>query len=169
MANPIVLLGRPLDVRIEPGAEDDVDEVLPVIQGAADVLNAQNDRGQLDALAIRYLGALRGLGVGLGRSFTPCKGTADEDLGLYVYFMGKLDVDRNADPLWWASTMIHDGGHAWLSQNGQPATGVAVEQALTKVQIDYYNAVGGRPTYVANLEGYMADAGAIQARIVADV
>jgi hypothetical protein len=82
-----------------------------------------------------------------------------------VFFIGADDVAVNPDPLWYASTIIHDGGHASLSQQGQMATGVAVEEALTQVQIDYYNAIGGRPTYIASLLNYMGDPAAIQARI----
>ena len=161
----VELLGKVLPVTVEPGAEGVVDEVLPVIQGAADVLNAQFGRGQLSQIAVDYVGALHGLGVALHRSFTPCAGTADVDDGEYVFFIGAEDVAVNPDPLWYASTIIHDGGHAWLSQQGQAATGVAVEEALTQVQIDYYDAVGGRPTYVAALVAYKDDPAAIQARI----
>src|SRR5579864_1323401 len=147
MADPVEILGRALPISIEPGAEGVVDEVLPVIQGAADVLNAQNARGQLSQTATQYIAALSGLGVALHRGFTPCAGTADQTDGEYVYFIGADDVAINSDPLWYASTIIHDGGHAWLSRQGDAATGVPVEEALTQVQIDYYNAVGGRPTY----------------------
>jgi hypothetical protein len=165
MADPVEILGRALPISIEPGAEGVVDEVLPVIQGAADVLNAQNARGQLGQTAIQYIAALSGLGVALHRSFTPCAGTADQADGEYVFFIGADDVAINADPLWYASTIIHDGGHAWLSRQGDAATGVPVEEALTQVQIDYYNAVGGRPTYIADLQSYMSNPAAIQARI----
>ncbi len=99
------------------------------------------------------------------RSFTPCAGTAHVEDGEFVFFIGAEDVAVNPDPLWYASTIIHDGGHAFLSREGQPATGIAVEEALTRVQIEYYNAVGGRPTYVTSLVNYIADPAAIQARI----
>ncbi len=165
----VELLGVTLPVSVEPGAEDVVGEVLPVIQGAADVLNAQSARGQLSPIAIQYVQALKGLGVALHRSFTPCAGTADEAYGEFVFFIGADDVAVNPDPLWYASTIIHDGGHAWLSQQGQPSTGVPVEEALTQVQIDYYDAVGGRPTYVQSLVAYKADPSAIQARIQQEV
>jgi hypothetical protein len=165
MADPVVLLGKALQISIEQGAENVVDEVLPVIQGAADVLNAQFARGQLSPTAIDYVRALGGLGVALHRSFTPCAGTADQNEGEYVFFIGADDVTVNPDPLWYASTIIHDGGHAWLSQQGGAATGVLVEEQLTQVQIDYYDAVGGRPTYVASLQNYKNDPAAIQSRI----
>ena len=165
----IELLGRTLPVSVEPGAEGVVGEVLPVIQGAADVLNAQFGRGQISQVAIDYIGALHGLGVALHRSFTPCIGTADQELGEFVFFIGDADVKVNPDPLWYASTIIHDGGHAWLSQNGRPSVGVDVEETLTRVQIDYYDAVGGRPTYVTSLREYMGDPVAIQARIGQEV
>lgn len=169
MADPILLLGKLLPVSVEDGADGVVAEVLPVIQGAADVLNAQFSRGQLSATAIDYIRALAGLGVALHRGFTPCPGTADESAGDYVFYIGAEDVTFNHDVLWYASTIIHDGGHAWLSQQGQTATGVAVEVALTQVQIDYYNAVGGRPTYITNLQDYMGNPAAIQARINQEV
>jgi hypothetical protein len=165
MAGPVVLLGKTLPISVEDGADAVVDEVAPVIQGAVDVLNAQFARGQLSATAISYIQALAGLGVALHRGFTPCAGTADQAAGEYVYFIGADDVTFNPDPLWYASTIIHDGGHAWLSQQGQAATGVPVEEALTQVQIDYYNAIGGRPTYIASLQSYVGDPAAIQARI----
>ena len=165
MANPVELLGRALPISVEPGAEGVVGEVLPVIQGAVDVLNAQNARGQLSQTALRYIKALSGLGVALHRSFTPCAGTADVADGEYVFFIGAEDVEVNPDPLWYASTIIHDGGHAWLSQQGRTATGIPVEEALTRIQIAYYNAVGGRPTYIASLQGYLSNPSAIQARI----
>jgi hypothetical protein len=165
MVNPVELLGRALPISVEAGAEGMVDEVVPVIQGAADVLNAQHARGQLSQLAIEYVGALSGLGVALHRSFTPCAGTADQDAGEYVFFVGADDVAVNSDPLWYASTIIHDGGHAWLSRRGRTATGVRVEETLTQVQIDYYNAVGGRPTYIASLQTYIDNPAAIRARI----
>jgi hypothetical protein len=169
MVNPVDLLGRQLQIAVEPGADGVVAEVLPVIQGAADVLNAQNARGQLSQTAIQYIGALSGLGVALHRSFTPCAGTADQADGEYVFFIGADDVGLNPDPLWYASTIIHDGGHAWLSRHGRTATGVRVEEALTRVQIAYYDAVGGRPTYVASLQNYIGDPAAIQARITQEV
>jgi hypothetical protein len=138
------LLGKTLPVQTMPGADSAFAEVFPVIQGAVDVLNAQFGRNQLNETAIDYIRALNGLGVALERSFTPCAGTADFSSYQYVFFIGDEDVKVNADPLWYASTIIHDGGHARLSQLGQTAVGVAVEQALTQVQIDYYNSVGGR-------------------------
>jgi hypothetical protein len=165
MADPVVLLGKPMAISIERGAERVVDEVLPVIQGAADVLNAQFHRGQLSPAAVDYVRALSGLGVALHRSFTPCAGTADQDEGEYVFFIGADDVTVNPDPLWYASTIIHDGGHAWLSRRGETATGVPVEERLTQVQIDYYSAVGGRPTYIASLKTYKDDPAAILSRI----
>ena len=169
MANQVDLLGRTLDVSVEPGADGVVAEVLPVIQGAVDVLNAQHARGELSPMAIEYVGALSGLGVALHRSFTPCAGTADLADGEYVFFIGADDVALNADPLWYASTIIHDGGHAWLSRQGRPSIGIPVEEALTRVQIDYYNAVGGRPTYIASLQTYIDNPAAIQARINQEV
>lgn len=165
MVDTVEMLGSALPISVEPGAEDVVSEVLPVIQGAADVLNAQFARDQLSQVAIDYIRSLKGLGVALHRSFTPCAGTADQAAGDYVFYIGADDVTVNPDPLWYASTIIHDGGHAWLSQQSQTATGVAVEQTLTQVQIDYYDAVGGRPTYVTALQDYMGDPVAIQARI----
>src|SRR5579884_1917305 len=116
----VTLLGTVLPIVVEPGAQADVDEVTPVIEAAVQVLNAQSAAGQLADEVVAYIRALRGLGVGSGRSFTPCKGTADEELGDYVYFIGVEDVKRNADPYWYCSTIIHDGGHAWLSQQGRP-------------------------------------------------
>ena len=163
--DPIELLGTKLPISVEAGAEGVVNEVLPVIQGAADVLNAQFARGQLTQANVDYVTALRGLGVAMNRSFTPCAGTADVGAGEYVFFIGAEDVTVNPDPLWYASTIIHDGGHAYLSQHGGVATGGAVEQQLTQVQIDYYNAIGGRPTYIQDLVDYMNDPTAIQARI----
>lgn len=165
MVNPVKLLGRSLPISVEPGADGVVGEVLPVIQGAVDVLNAQNTRKQLSPTALKYIKSLSGLGVALHRSFTPCAGTADVADGEYVFFIGAEDVEINPDPLWYASTIIHDGGHAWLSQQGETATGVPVEEALTQIQIAYYNAVGGRPTYIASLQGYLSNPSAIQARI----
>ena len=75
----------------------------------------------------------------------------------------------NADPNWYASTVIHDGGHAWLSQHGQLATGVDVEVALTQVQIDYYNTVGAPAGYIESLTDYKNNTGAILARIGQEV
>ena len=129
------------------------------------MLNAQFAQGQLSQTAIDYVGALQGLGVALHRSFTPCAGTADVGDGEFVFFIGADDVAVNPDPVWYASTIIHDGGHAWLSRQGQASTGVLVEEALTQVQIDYYGAVGGPPSYVASLVAYKGDPAAIQARI----
>jgi hypothetical protein len=169
MATEIVLLGRSLAVSIEPGAENVVNEVLPVLQRSANVLNDQFSQGQLSQTAIQYIGALRGLGVALHRSFTPCIGTADVADGEFVYFIGADDVTANPDPLWYASTIIHDGGHAWLSQQGQTSTGVPIEEALTQVQIDYYNTIGGRPTYITSLQAYIDNPAAIQARIAQEV
>jgi hypothetical protein len=165
MVNTVKLLGRALPISVEPGAEGVVEEVLPVIQGAVDVLNAQNTRKQLSPTALKYVKALSGLGVALHRSFTPCAGTACLADGEYVFFIGADDVTLNPDPLWYASTIIHDGGHAWLSQQGEAATGIPVEEALTEIQIAYYTAVGGRPTYIASLQGYLSNPTAIQARI----
>ena len=162
----IELLGRTLPVIVEPDAEGVVHEVLPVIQEAAAVLNAHFAAEQLSQTVIDYVGALRGLGIALHRSFTPCIGTADVDDGEFVYFFGAEDVAVNQDPLWYASTIIHDGGHAWLSQQGQVSTGVAVEQALTQVQLDYYAAVQGPPSYVEDLVKYKNDPDAIEARIL---
>jgi hypothetical protein len=162
---PVQLLGADLPITVEEGADGVVDQVLPVIQNAAAVLNTQFAAGQLTPLAISYIRALRGLGVALHRGFTPCAGTQDQGDGEYVFYIGAEDVAVNDDALWYASTIIHDGGHAWLSQQGQLATGVAVEEALIQVQIDYYNAIGGRPTYITDLADYMNDPAAIQARI----
>jgi len=105
----------------------------------------------------------------LHRGFTPCAGTAEVSDGEFVYFIGADDVTVNSDPLWYASTIIHDGGHAWLSQQEQASTGVTVEQALTRVQIDYYTSVGGRPTYITSLQTYIDSPAAIQARIAQEV
>ncbi len=165
----VTLLGTDLPIVVEPGAEDDEAEVTPVIQAAAAVLNGQFADGRLPDRVVDYVRALRGLGVGAGRSFTPCAGTADVEDGEYVYFIGVQDVRVNPDPLWYCSTIIHDGGHAWLSQQGRPATGVEVEQALTQVQIDYYETLGERPSYVQNLIAYRDDPAAIQARILTKV
>jgi len=164
----VQLLNQSLPISVELGAEGVVDAVLPVIQGAVAQLNAQFAAGQLSATAIQYIDALRGLGVAVNRGFTPCKGTQDADVAEYVFFIGAADVAVNPDPLWYASTIIHDGGHAWLDQQDQTATGVAVEQALTQVQIDYYTVLGSRPTYIADLQAYIADPAAIEMRIAQD-
>jgi hypothetical protein len=169
MPDDILLLGRTLSVTVEPGAEDLVGTVYPVIRAAADVLNSQNDQGKLNATAVDYIGALRGLGIAQHRSFTPCIGTADIGDGEFIFFVGAEDVAQNADPNWYASTIIHDGGHAWLSQQDKPSTGVPVEVDLTQIQIDYYTTVDGPPSYIADLQAYRDDPAAIQARIMEEV
>jgi hypothetical protein len=169
MADSVVLLGRTLPISTEPGAQAMHDQVVAVILAAADLLNRQFANGELSDTVAQYIGALHGLGVGSHRSFTPCIGTCDIDLGEFVFFIGADDVAANPDPVWYASTIIHDGGHAWLSQNGQTSIGVAVEQSLTQVQIDYYTKLGNRPTYISNLEAYIGDPDAIQARILQKV
>jgi hypothetical protein len=169
MADTVTLLGRVLPISMEPGADGAYDNVLKAIREAVDHLNDQFARGELSPTVTNYIGALRGLGVGANRSFTPCKGTCDENLGDYIYFVGAADVAANHDGLWYASTIIHDGGHAWLSQQGQPSVGLAVEKALTQVQIDYYTQLGSRPTYITNLQTYMSDDEAINARIAQNV
>ena len=50
-------------------------------------------------------------------------------------------------------------------ERGLTSTGVEVEEALTQVQIDYYGAIGSRPTYIANLETYKTSPDLIRARI----
>ncbi len=168
MLYSIQLLNQSLPISVEPGAEGGAETVMSVIQDAVSQLNAQFAAGRLGSTAIQYIGALQGLGVALNRGFTPCKGTQDADVAEYVFFIGAADVAVNADPLWYASTIIHDGGHAWLDQQNQTATGVTVEQALTQVQIDYFAELGSRPTYMENLPAYIADPAAIQARIAHD-
>jgi hypothetical protein len=176
--NPVPLLGNPLPVTVLPGAEGSADAVLNVIQATATLLNQQS--AQLDDVARKYLGALRGFGVSQQRSFTPCRDTAYQEDGLYVFFLGEFDVlggddaagdfqNGSNDARWWASCMIHDGGHAWLSQQGQIDVGVDVEKALTQVQIDYYNAVGGPASYIQYLQTYMNNNTLILARIAQPV
>ena len=63
----VELLGKVLQASVEAGVENVVDKVLPVIQGAVDVLNAQFANGQLSQVDIDYVGALNGRGVALRR------------------------------------------------------------------------------------------------------
>jgi hypothetical protein len=164
MADPVLLLGKSLPITVAPGVDDaTVAKVLPVIQNAVDVLNGQQDR--LTDVMQKYIGALQGFGISLDRSFTPLPTTADAADGVYVYFFGAADVAINVNPRWYASTIIHDGGHASLSQEGKVAIGVQVEQELVGVQIDYYAAVGDPDNFTANLQNYENDTLAIQHRI----
>lgn len=163
MPAPITLLAKSLPVVVAPGADAASDKVWSVIKAAADLLNAQ--QAQLNATMLQYIGALQGFGIASERSFTPLPDTADAELGVYVFFVGVADVDINDDAHWYASTIIHDGGHSWLSQHNEVAIGIDVEEALTQVQIDYYGIVGDPANYTSSLQNYEHNTVAIQNRI----
>jgi hypothetical protein len=160
----LALLGRLVPVTVDPAVEpNDSTHAMAVLISTTTFLQ-QNAR-TLTPGTIAYINALAGLGIAPKRSFTPCAGTADQQAGDYTFYIGVEDLAINSDPLWWASCMIHDGGHAWLSRQGQVSTGVTVEQMLTQDQIFWMTQLGNCQPYIDALTAYLNDPAAIQARI----
>jgi|HubBroStandDraft_6_1064221.scaffolds.fasta_scaffold27055_6 hypothetical protein len=160
----LALLGRLVPVTVDPAVQpNDATHALAVLIAATTFL--QTHSKTLTPGTIAYIGSLAGLGIAPKRSFTPCAGTADQQDGDYVFYIGVEDLAINSDPLWWAGCIIHDGGHAWLSRQGQVSTGIAVEQMLTQDQIFWMTQLGNCQPYVDDLTAYLNDPAAIQARI----
>jgi hypothetical protein len=160
----LALLGRVVPVTVDPAVQpNDATHALAVLIGATTFL--QSNSKTLTPGMISYIGALAGLGIAPNRSFTPCAGTADQAAGDYNFYIGVEDLQINSDPLWWAGCIIHDGGHAWLSRQGQVSTGVPVEQMLTQDQIFWLTQIGNAQPYIDSLTVYLNNPAAIQARI----
>jgi hypothetical protein len=104
--------------------------ILSVILRAAAKLDAEQKAGLLAAADRDCLGALRGFGLGRGRS--------GQDRGVFVF--GLADVRASQDANYWTSALVHDGLHALLQSRGRPYRD---EVAPCEAQIAYLTRTGG--------------------------
>ena len=115
--------------------------ILSVVLRATAKLDAEEKASLLTPADRECLGALRGFGLGRGRS--------GQDRGVFIF--GLEDVKASQDADYWASALVHDGVHALLQSRGRPYRD---EVAPCEAQIAYLTRTGGGEALIEAVRGF---------------